>query len=119
MKGDQHRTEKTDWVDKSKLKCKKKKSSKLPEGPAFPLTSLPSNKVQNPVGPEGQGLFQRQQERRMTIKEHPGQGAGKGKNSDLEEMWVKLKRKLGCGEVKLSFRPNPVCFWNQLTQHRA
>lgn len=94
MKGDQHRTEKTDWVGKSEIKCKKeKKSSKLPEGPAFPLTSLPSDKVQDPVGPEGQELFQRQQERRTMIKEHPGQGAGKGKNSDLEETWLKLKRK--------------------------
>lgn len=76
-----------------KNKMLKKKSSKLPEGPAFPLTSLPRNKVQDPVGPEGQELFQRQQGRRIVIKEHPGQGAGKGENSDLEEMWLKLKRK--------------------------
>ena len=47
--------------------------------------------------PEGRGLVQRQQERRMMIKEHPGQGAGKGKNSDLEEMWLKLKRKWAVG----------------------
>lgn len=53
------------------------------------------------------------------IKEHPGQGAGKGKNSDLEETWLKLKRKKDYGEIKLSFGPNPVCFWNQLTQHRT
>lgn len=36
-------------------------SSKLPEGPAFPLTSLPRNKVQDPVtGLEGHGLVQRE-----------------------------------------------------------
>lgn len=31
------------------------------------------------------------------IREHLGQGAGKGENSDLEEMWLKLKRKPAVG----------------------
>lgn len=31
---------------------------------------------------------------------------------------VEVEKKTGCGEAKLSFRPNPVCFSGQLTQHR-
>lgn len=47
---------------------------------------------------------------------HPGQGLGKGRTQTWKS--VKLKRKLVWGAQR-SFRPNPICFSSQLTQHGA